>query len=38
MREGVDVLVTISFPLILVEKSVVKLQPSEAAILGRYEK
>ena len=34
----VDVLVTISSPLILVEKSVVKLSPSEAVIQGRYEK
>ena len=34
----VDVLVAISSPLILVEKSVVKLQLLEAAIQGRYEK
>ena len=37
-ERDVDVLVAISSPLILVEKSVVKLQPSEAAIQGRYEK
>ena len=34
----VDVLVAISFPLILVEKSAVKLQPSKAADQKRYEK
>ena len=34
----VNVLVAISFPPILVEKSVVKLWPSEAAIQGRYKK
>ena len=33
----VDVLVAISSPLILVEKSVVKLQLSEAAVQDRYE-
>ena len=37
-KRDVDVFVAISFPLILVEKSVVKLRPSEAAIQGRYEK
>ena len=37
-NRDVDVFVAISFPLILVEKSVVKLRPSEAAIQGRYEK
>ena len=37
-KRDVDVLVPISFPLILVEKSVVKLRPSEAAIQARYEK
>ena len=34
----IDVLVTVSSPLILVEKNVVKLQSSEAAILGSYRK
>ena len=34
----VDVLVAISSSLILVEKSVFKLRPSEAAIQWRYEK
>ena len=37
-ERDVDVLVAISSPLILAEKSVVKLRPSEAAIQGRYEK
>ena len=37
-EKDVDVLVAISSPLILVGKNVVKLRPSEAAILGRYEK
>ena len=37
-KRDIDVLVPISFPLILVEKSVVKLRPSEAAIQARYEK
>ena len=35
--KDVDVLVAIPPPLILVEKSVVKLQPSEAAVQDRYE-
>ena len=37
-ERDVDVLVAISSPLILVEKSGVKLQPLKAAIQGRYEK
>ena len=36
-EKDVDVLVAISSPLILVGKNVVKLRPSEAAILGRYD-
>ena len=36
-ERDVDVLVAISSPLIVVEKNVVKLQPLEAAIQGRYE-
>ena len=37
-ERDVDALVAISSPLILVEKSVVELRASEAAIQGRYEK
>ena len=37
-ERDVDVLVAISSTLTLIEKSVVKLRPSEAAIQGRYEK
>ena len=37
-KRDVDVFVAISSPLILVEKSIVKLRPSEAAIQRRYEK
>ena len=37
-ERDVDVLVAISSPIILVEKRVVKLQPLEAAIQGRYER
>ena len=36
-EKDADVLVAISSPLILVGKNVVKLRPSEAAILGRYD-
>ena len=34
----VDVRVAISSHLVLIKKSVVKIQPSEAAIQGRFEK
>ena len=37
-ERDVDILVAISSPLILVEKNVVKLRHSEAAIQRRYEK
>ena len=37
-ERDVDVLVAISSTLTLIEESVVKLRPSEAAIQGRYEK
>ena len=37
-ERDVDVLVAISSHLILVQKIVVKLRPSEAAIQGRHEK
>ena len=37
-ERDVDVLVAIFSPYILVEKSVVKLRPSETAIHERYEK
>ena len=37
-KRDVAVFVAISSPLILVEKNIVKLRPSEAAIQGRYEK
>ena len=36
--EDVDVLVAISYPLILVEKSVLKLRSPETAIQVRYKK
>ena len=37
-ERDVNVLAATSYPLILVEKSVVEFRPSEAAIHGRYEK
>ena len=37
-ERDVDVLVAISSSFILLEKSVVKLRPLEAAIQGKYEK
>ena len=37
-ERDVDVLVAIFSPHILVEKSVIKLRPSETTIQGRYDK